>query len=335
MSCGTHFIADGLCMGAKLLMIDESIFDEAYKTVYFLPFLSNQRAKRTREEYRRQLLQVTDYFYEKKGTYAFYDLDLSDAKEYFLVYLSELCRSGQLGYDTFRLRLSVCRSFNRFIREKQTAEGDLPMELIFEKIVGPEGPLPVREDRILAVSDIDTILARAKTFDSRLYVIFLLSFRMGLKQTEILRLDGEHFHFFSEGKRLIGVLTLFRQKEGVCRLKVPADLSSYLFAYTQQFRGPLFTNRYGNRLNATNLTRLMCEFCEQTGVTFTIGQLRSRGLIDLVASNQNDLTAVEDYTGLSRQMVEAYGAALDLTKDCVADHCRFQILTDRQERSPL
>lgn len=314
--------------------------ERSFVQQYFAPYLDTIKRVRSRTEYERNLLFVMSYFkWRRNEPYLFLDLTEEDAKEYFLGYLAKQIERGALSRDTFSVRLSACRSFSHFIVNRQSflqEQGVVikkPYEPAFDRIVRPAMPGPVREEKLVTEMELDSLLLQAKAYDTRLYMIYLLSLRMALKQREILSLKREHFDFFEDRGNFIGILKLIRNL-GQVYLRIPADLLPELYAYVKDIEeGPIFRNNWNRPMTPSNLTDLRNAFVHASGISISLSQVRTRGMIDLVASNSNDLVQVSEYTGLSGQMIEGYGRALAYVQNsCVADNCHLQLLTKKEEK---
>jgi len=298
------------------------------------PYLSTLRSKRSAREYKRQILFLCDYFYKKRGhNFSFEYLTEEDAKHYFLTYLTNECNCQRISPDTYRLRLSVCRNFALFLEDRIPQlrdEGIYPEEFkytsAFSKLYGLATKPVVKQGHIASENEIDMALRLVKDYDKPLFCIFILSFRMYLPQNIILSLRKNQFSFFEEGPRVVGVVTYMEKGKQVYK-RIPGDLVSILSSYVAECRDYLFINRWGNPMTADNLSHRITKFRSDTGCQIRLGQLRSRGIIDLIAHNAGSEEEISDYTGLSRQMLRGYGQALDkIAGDCVADRGSYKIL---------
>lgn len=313
----------------EILSLDD--FDPDYVRNYVEPFLNGLGKPRTRSEYLRHILYVSSYFCSRrKMYYSFLDIDETDAKEYFS-YLASVCREGNLGNDTFRLRLFACRSFTHFLKEQFDVQGIRPeYEPPFDRILPTAAPQLVREHKILSDETLDYILNTAKDYDDRLYILYLLSFRMALKQKSLLALRRKDFEFFKNQSDSVGILHLMRNDKEVY-LRIPSDIYSIIKSYVESKDDHLFLNMRGKPMSAQNLSTLVSGFTTVSKVYASFSQIRARGLIDLIASNQNDKDAVIDYVGLSKKMVEGYVDAITKVPGCVADNCKLQVLQRQEE----
>lgn len=320
--------------------VSEAPLSDFFMEKMLLPFLENYRSERTRNAYRQQILTVCTFFYHERGNrYSFEQLDDTDAGYYFHTYLPQMCEQGQLTLYTCRLRLSVCKSFSRFLEEllpKLQEEGRITMRRAYEspfKNLYFQGVEAVRTADILSDKDIDELLSRLEQYDRRLFIIALLSFRMMLTQEVILSLKKEYFLFIEEHGRRIGILSyVWRDKE--VRKRIPADIMPDVSDYVLGCgSGPIFLNMRGNAMTPPNLTDLINKYAREKGNPFKLSQLRKKGLIDLVAHNPEALDDVGLYTGLSKDMIEEYGKAFDrICPDCIADRSSYKILSKEERK---
>lgn len=317
-----------------LCKISEDFLPEEFYTYLLTPYLSTLRSKRSVLEYRRQILFICDYFYKKRGHhYCFEQLTEEDAKHYFLTYLTKECNEQRISPDTYRLRLSVCRNFALFLEERiplLVSEGIYPDTFVYQsafgKLYGLVKKPVVKQGRIASEAEIDAALSLAREHDRMLFCIFALSFRMYLPQKIILSLRKDHFTFFPEGPRMVGVVTYMEKGKQVYK-RLPGDLVSILQEYVAAVADYLFVNQWGNPMTADNLSRAISRFNKACGCNVRLSQLRSRGIIDLIAHNAGSEDEISDYTGLSRQMLRGYGQALDkIANGCVADRGSYKIL---------
>lgn len=318
---------------------DIPLTDEFYE--YLLtPYLSTMQSKRSMREYKRQILFICGYFYKKRGHhFSFEQLTEEDAKHYFLTYLTNECNNQKISPDTYRLRLSACRNFALFLEQRipqLCQDGIYPADFAysspFSKLYGLATKPVVKQGHIASEKEIDTALRFAKEYDTSLFCIFVLSFRMYLSQKTILSLRKSQFSFFEEGNRVVGVVTYVEKGKQVYK-RLPGDLVPILRDYVQQKRDYLFLNRWGNPMTADNLSHYISRFREETGCSIKLGQLRSRGIIDLIAHDAGSEEEISDYTGLSRQMLRGYGQALDrISDDCVADRGSYKILQIKEDK---
>lgn len=323
-----------------LCKISEDFLPEEFFTLLLNPYLATLRSKRSILEYRRQILFICDYFYKKRGHhYCFEQLTEEDAKHYFLTHLTNECNEQRISPDTYRLRLSVCRNFALFLEERIPAlvlEGIYPdtftYQSAFSKLYGLVKKPVVKQGHIASEGEIDTALASAKGYDTALFCIFALSFRMYLPQKVILSLRKNQFTFFEEGPRIVGVVTYMEKGKQVYK-RLPGDLVGMLQEYVGNVADYLFVNQWGNPMTADNLSRSISRFNKACGCHVRLSQLRSRGIIDLIAHNAGSEDEISDYTGLSRQMLRGYGQALDKIGDgCIADRGSYTILQIKDDK---
>ena len=302
-----------------------------------MPFLGKYKSPRTRHLYQTHILAICTYFYHsRRERYSFEQLDIRDAQYYFGTYLSSQCERGEASLYTCRGKLTACRSFAAYLEEMSASD---PALLGFT-YVSPfkdmyfQGVEFIRTDHILLDKDIDKTLSCLESYDTQLFIISLLSFRMLLTQDVILSLKKDYFFFIEETGRTVGVLSYLWRGRAV-RKRIPADIVEILKDYVSGLSdGPIFRNRYGNALTMANLTRRKIRFEEATGMYFYPAQLRKKGLIDLVAQNPDALDDIELYTGLSKKMIEVYGNALDrIAPECIADKGSYRILQVKERRN--
>lgn len=325
----------------KRVLNSEVPLSVEFKERLLNPYLSTLKSDRSRTEYRLKILSICGYFYRRRGErYSFEQLTEEDAKEYFLQYLSGECRNGHISFDTFRLHLSVCKNFALFLQkqiphlfQEGIWESCSSYQSPFEKIIRPAASQLVRTNNVISEVDIDAVLSNAKDFDIQLFIILLFSFRILLPQRAILSLKREDFSFLNDTGRHIGIFA-YIQKNEISYKRIPADILSPIEQFVlSRDEGHIFRNRYGNPMNAVNLSALLDKFETETGCRIKLGQLRTRGIIDLVSHNPDALDEIEDYTGLSKRMIQGYGDALDrIAGDCIADRSGYKILSIGERR---
>lgn len=306
----------------------------SFETDLLDPFLQTYKNKTSRVEIRRRILTICTYFYEKREIdYEFHHLDLSDATHYFSVYLPSLCEKRKLSVETLRAELSAARAFGTFLEKRISflRENDigfyLPYENPFSSIVLPSQPLALRTDTLLDDTSLDEVLSHAHTYNFQLYILFLLAFRMMLPTSTILSLNHSMFSFTVSAGHLVGVLSY--EKTGCqTHMRIPADIVQDVKRfYDSRTDGPLFLNQRGNRMSTVNLSHLLTSFRQETGITVTLNNLRSKGILDLLSTNPDAIDEIADYTGLSQQMLIGYSAALNhISESCIADKGSYRII---------
>lgn len=323
-------------MGKKYGYNSEVPLSDEFFELLFNPYIESLRSSKTKNEYRRNILTICSYFYHTRGiNYSFEQLNEEDAKEYFLRFLSMECAAGRISQSTFRLRLSACKNFAHFLEIKIALlfgdplwQGVTTYKNAFEKIIIPAQGNLVRTNKILSEEEIDNALSIAKKYNSSLFIIFLLAFRMVIPQKQILSLKKSQISIFNDNNRHVGIVTFIIKNKQVYR-RMPEDIVSYMESYLDTIDDDdyLFTNRRGNRLTPDNLSRLLQKFEKETGCSVRLGQFRTKALIDLVAHNPDSLEEIGEYANLSKQMIQGYGKALDrIAVDCIADRSSYKIL---------
>ncbi len=306
-----------------------------FEQLLLTPFLDQYAKPRTKYEYKRAIYLIMDYFLNKRGqSFTFDRISETDAKEYFN-HLSSLVEAGSMSTDCQAKYLSVCKTFGAYTKSViptlATDDrwcGAKTYENAFARIIPPTREYDVRTKNVLRNEQIDIILDKAKEGDAQFFVILILSFRMMLPQSAILSLSKENVYFL-EDKHSVGVVTYTHLGKQVFA-RIPADVVSYIKALweTRPDGQPLFVNQRGNRLSANNLTLLVKKHSDEVGFAFTLGQLRTRGLVDIVSRNPDDIEKIEEYSGLSKRMLTGYGKAFDRISDgCIADKSGYKILS--------
>lgn len=321
------------------LLSDVPLSEDFYK--YMLdPFLATVLAERTKKEYRRQILTVCGFFYNMRGVrYSFEQLTADDAKYYFLTYLTGECSKGNLSSDTYRLRLASCKNFARYLEQRVPSlslidgyEGITSYTSSFSALYSRVKPTLVDTSDILSDAEVTQALSLAYDYNRALFCIFALSFRMYLPQSIILSLKKDQFNFIDDNGHTICLLTYIEKNKQVFK-RIPADLTSIMREYVAGCDSYLFLNQRRNPMTADNLSRLLDRFQKSTGCRIRIGQLRSKGIVDLISHNKEDLDEVGDFTGLSKKMLEGYGQAADrIENSCIADNSGYCI-SIHKERS--
>ncbi len=313
----------------------EAQLPEDFTVLLLDPFLGQYPKPRTKYEYRRAIFLVMDYFLSKRGEFFTFDrIDEADAKEYF-AHLSSQVESGTMSSDCLSKYLSVCKTFGTYLQfhimeiaEDERWTGADEYINAFSHIIPPAREYEVRTKNVLRNEQIDIILDRAKSSDPQLFVILILSFRMMLPQSAILSLSKENVYFLEE-QHGVGVVTYTHGGRQVFA-RIPSDVLSFVKAFweTRSDGQPLFINKRGNRLSANNLTLLIKNHSDLVGFPFTLGQLRTRGLVDIVSRNPDEIEKIEEYSGLSKRMLTGYGKAFDRISDgCIADKSGYKILS--------
>ena len=315
-------------------------FSEQFNTMLLHPFLATFDNERTRNEYRRQIRTVCAYFYRVRGSrFSFEQLDEEDAKNYFLSYLANECAKGNFSRDTFSLRLSCCKNFSLFLEKRlpflieDGMWNDIGVyKSPFVKIVFPAAGDLLDARRIVSEADIDKVLSLARDYDSQLFIFLILSFRMMLPQHIIRTLKKEQFSIFDDNGRHVGIIVLIQKGKQVYR-RIPTDILEYIEDYLNNCGdGYIFLNKRNRPLSPANLSLMLKKFEDFTGCQVKPGQLRTRGIIDLVAHNPDSLDEIEEYTGLSKEMIKGYGKALDrIAGDCIADRSSYCILGKKEK----
>lgn len=154
---------------------------------------------------------------------------------------------------------------------------------------------------------------------------------MYLPQRTILSLRKRQFDFIHDTGRSVCILT-YEEKEKQVYKRLPADLVPIMETYVESCKDYLFVNKYGNPMSPVNLSHRLRKFEKDTGCHIKIGQLRGRGIIDLVAHNPGNIDEVSDFTGLTKRMLQGYGEAMERIENrCVADSSGYCISIHREE----
>lgn len=323
----------------KGYMEEKAPLTDTFFEVLFMPFLETIRSKRTKDTYKMHIIAVCTFFYHYRGIrFSFEQLDATDAKYYFHKHLTKLCEQGAVSYDNCRLRLSACKSFAKYLEKCLPAVQKDGLYETVSPYVSPfehlfyQGRESVRVTNVLSDKDIDDILSKLERFDTRLFVITLLSFRMYLTQDVILSLEKKHFTFVEDHGRMIGILSYLWKRKSMTK-RIPWDIVNDVHSYVDACEdGPVFKNMRGNQMTPSNLTDLMHKFKADCGKEFTLSDFRKKGLMELVAHNPEMLDEIALYSGLSRKMLEEYGKAFDrIAPECVADKSSYKIL-QKEER---
>ncbi len=321
----------------KVLLNIESDLGEDFRTLLYEPFLEQYPKKRTKYEYRHAIILIMNYFKQLRGQrYSFELLDEDDAKKYF-AHISEQVENEYVSADYFRKNLSICNSFGDYLvtRIPQVCDNDLWTGGVsyhnpFAHIIFPRDEYRVSTQNVVTIEQIDDAIAKAKDFDARLYIMMLLSFRMMIPYGSILKLKKENIQFITDNayQGIVGAIT-YIQSGKQCFARIPKDITKQVKGVweTRPDGAPLFTNQRGNALSGKNLTDLMQKFSSATGCHITLGQMRTRALIDLVSRNPEEIDAIGDYTGLSKRALLGYGEAFDRINDtCIAEKASFKMI---------
>lgn len=314
--------------------LSECPFSEQFSHDLLTPFLDTYQNERTKKELSKRIRTICGYFYRQRGCrYEFHMLGLEDAKNYFLYYLPKLCENMELSYSTLCAELSAARSFGTFLEKHISLlreSGDFtyaPYHSPFFKIQRPPVITGIRMD---TPSDAltDQALAAAEEYDERLFIILLLSFRMTMLESTILSLKKEMFTFVTERNRSVGIIGI-NENGTLSTRRIPDDILEDVMSYViSSPDGYLFTNKWGNRLSAANLSRMLSNMERDIGVHVTAKQMRAKGLLDMVAQNPDSLDEISSFTGLSKNAIGVYGNALDrIGGSCsVADNTSYRII---------
>jgi len=300
------------------------------------PYLSTCKAERTRIEHERRIRRICTYFYNRRGyRFEFQELDLDDAKQYFLIYLAKQCQDGKLSYDTLCSELSTARKFASFI-----AERIVDYENPFYKIQRPAVEWSIKPEGLISDPELDRLLKDAEDFDERLFYLFVLSFRMAMTEKALLSLKTDMVQFIEDGDSFIGVISCAVGKKQTFR-RIPSDIVDDFATFVREVKKQgcvyVFTNIYGNKLNATTLSNLLDRFEDKYGYRYTLKQLRSKGLLDLVKHNPDETEDIADFTGLGERSIRGYAMMLDKIQDSnnVAERSSYKMFRkeERQNRT--
>lgn len=241
----------------------------------------------------------------------FLDIEEPDAERYFS-YLKQKVDSGELSRPTFCSRLSACRTLAGFILENDYVPG---YKSPFTHIVRPEVDVDVKNDRIPTMEELDKIITAAKESSAMDYVIFLLASRMCLSSMNILNLTRHHV--MKEGGRLyINVVTGQGDSKAPRYVAVPSDIAGVVEEYVktgsgyEDEAGHLFFNEHHRPMTLRNLSSRVDKIvaASNIGKRFTMKDLRSRGIIELVNTGA-DTEDVRQYVGLGTQRINTFMAS--------------------------
>lgn len=258
----------------------------------------------------------------------FFDLDGEDVERYFGMVEKKV---SEMKYSpiTFNVRRSHLNKLSNHIIENFPQYG---VENYYIHIRGKRYDNGVKPGSIPTLEEMDKILQTAKECDYRAYAILVLAFRTGLKSSEIIDIsrssltdDGEvmSLRFINRG----------RNDEIVV---LPEDVSAVLRKHMEtqavnDMSGHLFVNEWGAPMTLRNLDHLVKKIITKSGYDYTIKDLRSRAIIDMInaaVKNGVDVDQTMEYTRLHGLRMNSYVEATAYSKKCPANLVNIRIISE-------
>lgn len=284
-------------------------------------YLGTLKNPRTKEEYSANINNLCNAV-EKD----FIDISKEDAVSFFEKMKGKVA-DGDLSRKTFNMRLSTCRSFAAYIETSEMEEG---YKNPFNEITFPPVENEITDESIPSLEELDKVMSAARESGLRDYLIFALATRMCLSSTAILRLTRECFRE-EQGQAFLVVLPAGATKNNhdvTARfLKVPSDVAEifkkYLSELTQTDEaGHIFFNEKGTPMRLRNLDTRVKKIIGNAELTksYTMKDLRNRGIIDMVAAIDEDDTGteegVQEYLGVQPARMADYIRSAKIVTSC-------------------
>lgn len=282
---------------------------EEFVNSIFPAFCETVRAERTKAEYFSALCLYCD-FMEKD----FLMQTMDDALKY-SQHLSSRISSGTFSKTTLVTRISCYRKLEEFVRDMY---GEDMCQRCWAKIQMPALDSSVSKDRIPSVEDIDILLGNAKAEGMMWYVIISLVIKCALTASEIVHVrrssfineHGDVYIYLADKGKPVN----FQEKR---YMKMPEDMRDLFLSYLAtipQDSEYIFFNNAGRPLSLKNIDDALSRMYAGYEKKYTIKDIRSRGILEMLASSDNP-TAVGEYVGLSQLRMKSFVEAAGLVDD--------------------
>ena len=293
------------------------------ETKYYLEaFLTTKKNKRTKEEYRNNIIMLCEKLLKKD----FLDITEEDAYTLFQR-MNERIYEEKLTYKTVTFRLCVYSSFANFI---QTVYPDLKYTNPFVKIERPVIIDKVSPASIPSLEELDKILSVAKS-EPMYYLIIALVTRCGLTATNIVRLTKTNI-FVEKDKWGLYIPNPENENKTISIL-LPKDVIQLLKKYLltlkyEDSQQHLFYNVHGNAITLKNLSSHIDKIVTAADVEFhyTLKDMRSRAILDLIESGADGET-VQQYMGIGPMRTRQFFEAKGMATGCPVDLVNYRLKT--------
>ncbi len=282
---------------------------EDFKNIIFPAFSETIRAERTKAEYFSALCLYCD-FMEKD----FQEQTMDDALKY-TKHLSDRISNGTFSKTTLVTRISCYRKLEEFIRD---VYGEELCQRCWAKIQMPALDSSVSKERIPSVEDIDILLENAKAEGFMWYVIISLVVKCALTASELVNIKrsnfinehGEVYIYLADKGRTVN----FQEKR---YMKMPEDMKNLFLQYLATVppgSEKIFFNNANRPLSLKNIDDALKRMYAGYEKKYTIKDIRSRGILEMLASTDNP-SAVGEYVGLSQLRMKSFVEAAGLVDD--------------------
>lgn len=289
--------------------------------------LSGMKNSRTRTEYWGCINMVCNAL--KKD---FLSIDEMDATSYFSSLRAKIS-DKKLSRKTFNTRLSCCRTVAANIENNYPECG---FKNPFASISFPEVTNEITDENIPTMSELDAVMSAAKASSLMDYLIFALATRMCISSTAIVKLTKECVRK-EGGATFLVVLPSGETKNNhdvnARLLKVPSDVAEVLDKYIEKLdktdeAGHLFYNEKGRPMRLRNLDSRVNRIVGMSGIgkSFTMRDLRNRGIIDIVAAGEDKTEEVRDYLGVQPARMFDYVKSVKLVTSCPPDLVNYRLV---------
>ena len=268
--------------------VADSLVDE------FLGYLHAERdaSPLTIRNYSADIAAFATWFEEKhKQPCAWVPVDSFHLRGY-LVYLTE----RQFDRATIHLKMSALRSFFKWLVRTERVK--------LNPLVGLTLPKKARKlPKFLTIQQVEALLeaplkgdAKSKLATWRDKAILETLYSAGLRIHELVQLNDEDMDVLGEVVRVRGK----GKKERLAALGGPAieTLQKYLEVRARSARGPLFVNRFGGRMTARSMQRMLKKYLVAAGLdpSLTPHKLRHSFATHMLDAGA-DLRSVQELLG--------------------------------------
>lgn len=251
--------------------------------------------KKTREEYQRDAEQLIEYVQP-------YGIDYwhQVSEEHLLGYLAELTNKG-FKASTRRRKVYALKTLFRFLYEYGYAADGAA-----DKLIPPT--TEKRDPRFLAEDEYQALLAQAD--NSRDQAIIMLFLQTGIRLSELVAMSIQDIQFpkqVSSNPEDVGFVYIQRQgtKEGRLPLnyKVCQALIDWLKERQQILEkkatteDAVFLNKYGTRISARSVQRLITKYITMTGIQNASTQTLRHTMATHYLAKGGDLRSVQGMLG--------------------------------------
>lgn len=283
----------------------------------FLSFGMGIRARRTLDEYVSYVNLLTSH--AKKD---FLEINGFDAQRYF----DHLEQEGRLSARTVNARLSCYKGVAKYIVETGAYPSYVnPFDLIRPTAIDGNS---INARNIPTMEELDKVMSAAKKLSPMWHLIMVLSSRVCLASTNILRIRRQNI-LENKGRYFLRFPPTETRHEDMW-VALPDDVTGFLLSYVESApvdeEGHIFFNEHNHPLTLRNMDAAVKKMVKMSGIEgdYTMKDFRSRGILDLAHAGA-DVDMISSYTGLGHLRIHSFVTAKHLVSgECPAEMVNYR-----------